>query len=547
MRLFLLSALLLLSSCHLFKDSDEGKISLSGDKKNLSILFSHNINGETHPCGCRHFPLGGLPQVAGLMQEIKKENHLIYIDSGDALFPSSGIPDTMAKSLAFQASNLAGALKDLGLYFMVPGDQDFALGVEFLKKTVIEKEIPLLLSNATAANPLPHKKWAQIKRGQHNVFLLGYVAPDTLKPDERPFFYGHETFLKTALALLKEKGYDQKNPFHRLIIVSHSGMENDQKMVEKYPQINWVIGAHSQSFTKFPKTSGNTQLVQVLSRNHYMGEIIISLNGNRTQDKYQLREIRDELRTKLSPNPYEAFIQKHKSKMSELQMLEQSLMEPQGTKDYLYSTANSCLECHQTQANFWGGTAHSIALGTLFHAKEENNQACIGCHTLGHNDPHGFQKLSDIVKLREDDEGMGADEKNKSQEDKKLETLKKQYLTEVKKLFVHTKDIREMSSDKIKVIKKKWDQLDDTHKVDFNFANVQCLNCHGQHVDHPFDNGARPTAQARRDDIQNRCLKCHNPDQSPEWYNRDKRGLPGKLNKEKFMGFYQKVSCPKID
>ena len=52
------------------KESAEN-IKLNG--KALHLIFSHNINGETHPCGCRNFPLGGLPQVAGFLAELNKD------------------------------------------------------------------------------------------------------------------------------------------------------------------------------------------------------------------------------------------------------------------------------------------------------------------------------------------------------------------------------------------------------------------------------------------------------------------------------------------
>ena len=67
-------AFFLLSSCSFIIEkfiNDESYDVVGLKKKKLSIVFSHNVHGETHPCGCRHFPLGGLPQVAGQIKSIK--------------------------------------------------------------------------------------------------------------------------------------------------------------------------------------------------------------------------------------------------------------------------------------------------------------------------------------------------------------------------------------------------------------------------------------------------------------------------------------------
>src|SRR5438105_2293853 len=121
---------LALSSCSdLAKmDQKESEKKKSLAPSNFSLVFSHNISGETHPCGCRNFPLGGLPQVAGLFADLSKKSEVFYVDTGDTFFPSTVIPSTMKDSLSFAANNLALGLEELGLKYFVPGDQDFALG-----------------------------------------------------------------------------------------------------------------------------------------------------------------------------------------------------------------------------------------------------------------------------------------------------------------------------------------------------------------------------------------------------------------------------------
>src|SRR6218665_3531436 len=108
MKKILLPLLLVLASCSYFIDTvDKGHVTKAPVEKKLSLVFSHNISGETHPCGCRNFPLGGLPQVAGLFADISKDSEIVYVDTGDTFFPSSVVPVTMKDSLTFAGENLA--------------------------------------------------------------------------------------------------------------------------------------------------------------------------------------------------------------------------------------------------------------------------------------------------------------------------------------------------------------------------------------------------------------------------------------------------------
>ena len=73
-----------------------------------------------------------------------------------------------------------------------------------------------------------------------------------------------------------------------------------------------------------------------------------------------------------------------------------------------------------------------------------------------------------------------------------------------------------------------------------NFANVQCLNCHNQHDEHPFNSDAPISHEQKMSQMQNRCITCHTAEQSPEWYGKDEKGLNEKVVAQKI----KKMSCP---
>jgi 2',3'-cyclic-nucleotide 2'-phosphodiesterase (5'-nucleotidase family) len=327
MKKILFPLILILASCSYYiAKVDEGSVTKAAVEKKLSLLFSHNISGETHPCGCRNFPLGGLPQVAGLFANISKDSELLYVDTGDTFFPSSVVPMTMKDSLTFAAENLALGLEQVGLKYFVPGDQDFAMGVGFLQGVANTRKFEFLIANLKDPTLLKHKNFAVIERNKSKIFLVGLVDPEVFNGPHASYFYTPEEAMPGIIEEITKAGYDKKNDYHRLVILSHAGIDPDEELARAYPFVDWIIGAHSQSFLRYSKDEGNVKMVQTLSKNHYIGDIKIDVNSKKQTDTYELHEVRDELERNLNPNPMRAFIDDHKTKMNPLQIKEQAKM-----------------------------------------------------------------------------------------------------------------------------------------------------------------------------------------------------------------------------
>jgi len=530
-----------IASCSFIAEIDnDGPVVRGLKSEKLNIVFSHNINGETHPCGCRHFPLGGLPQIAGKFSEIQKTGDFIYVDTGDTFFPSSSLPNSLKKSLTFAGRNLAKGLDEVGLNYFVPGDQDFAAGIGFLQEIANESKFEFLIANLKDPKTFKHKKWVKLQKGPNKIFIVGLVEASTLPYRYQNLFLPIKPSLEKSIEEIKKDGYDEKNQFHRLIVLSHSGIDEDTKLADKFPAIDWVIGAHTQSFIRFPIPQGKTKIVQALSRNHYFGHISIDLKNNRSQDKYEIHEVREELSKLLDPNPFNDFITNHKDEVGRIQIQEQDEMAGfASASTQKFNTAKSCTECHSTQASHWDKTPHALAYVTLVNAKEEHNMACIKCHALGVNNERGFSRRKDMVIFENE---------KKLSETGKLKQLKANYWKDLSKSFKSIKSVRGLSPEKIKAHNKAWNKIDEKYKVEHNFANVQCLNCHDKHYDHPFAISEKVlTGEAKYKKMKSKCISCHDPDQSPQWYDKDEKGLARKLNESYLLNKMKIIGCPKGD
>jgi hypothetical protein len=546
-RLHLIAAVLIfsVSSCRFIigrMEEDSGAIVTGVKSDTLTIAFSGNINGETHPCGCRHFPLGGLPQVAGQLHELAQKGQVVYVDAGDTFFPSSVIPSTITDSLSFAASNLAKGLDQLGLKLHVPGDQDFARGPDFYKDIIKGKKFVPLLSNLKDPASMPHRDHAVIEEGPHKIFLLGVIDPLIVPDSARALFTTPVDGIKKAINTIKKLGYDPANILHRLVLISHSGYEYDEYIAQQFPDFDWILGAHSQKFTQHPLEVGKTKIVQVLSRNHYLGLIKIDLKGDRSKDSYEIAEMREEMQDKLKPNPFTGFIADHKAQMAKIQQEEQSRFEIKLDPSVRMNTSARCLECHTDQGKHWERTPHSLAFVTLLNANEANNLSCVKCHSVGLDQPMGFDRSSDMIHFSPEKWREGND-----QDQARLDKLREAYMGDVKKAFGQVKSVRALSANELEKKSKQWLALDQKHGVTYNFMNVQCLNCHAQDQDHPFEqNPTKISRDERRAKIKDRCMECHDSDQSPEWYLKGPNGLPGAIDEVYIQKKIKEVGCPKI-
>lgn len=63
--------------------------------------------------------------------------------------------------------------------------------------------------------------------------------------------------------------------------------------------------------------------------------------------------------------------------------------------DKRFNGEQSCLICHEGEHVQWQTTAHGHAWETLVIKGEQNNPECIGCHSLGMDDPRGYKAHKD--------------------------------------------------------------------------------------------------------------------------------------------------------
>lgn len=521
-RFFLL--ILALSSCSKFIEKIDSDSKIKINEKgtdHFSLIFSNNISGETHPCGCRQFPLGGLPQVFGILGNEAKKAPIIYVDTGDSLFPLEITPPYMKESLPFTATHIAEAFQKLRLRYFVPGETDFASGIDFLNTLQDKHQFQILIANSKKTSPLKTKAWDTIEFAGNIYAFIGVVDP-ILYPQliSKHFENPYDAIAKS----IDEVNKKFKNKNIKFILLSHSGLDKDKTYAEKFKDLHWIIGSHTQSFLRQTHDVNNAKIVQVLSKNHYLGKIEFYTDFKK--EIYSLLEVRDETQNLVENNPMIPWLIDYKNKLSTVQEEEQKeLYKTSEHKTERRKTFNQCISCHEEQGDFWQKTPHALAYATLLNTKAHFNRDCISCHSVGFNKEDGFITPKDIVLFKEEDEKKS-----------------KAYWDEIESSFSMIKSVRNLLKKERDKKAKLWKKIDERYEVTHNFANVQCLHCHNQTNEHPFEFDKPESTK----DFKSTCLSCHTRDQAPQWYTKDAKGLPGDLDHEIFKIKLKEISCPKF-
>jgi len=487
----------------------------------VTLIYSNDVAAELEPCGCRENPYGGMVRKAGLLGTLGKEA-LIQVDAGNLLFKTGLIPGPLEKQSAVQARYVLQAHEKLAQDVSIPGDKDFALGVQFFTELVVKSKVKFLAANLRRKNGKAFLDGSVIleRPGTDGkvvkIAVIGLVGERLTWPKELSASSAVEAARKEIPRLRKKADF--------VIAVTHQGFDADQALAKKVSGIDIIVGGHSQTFLQEPfkvevAGASPTWIVQSSFRNQYVGIFpllkpeahrLVGLDaGYEAPDKST--PVREEIKKLV--DEFKASVAATNSEPSELSAA--GLRDSAGKK---YQTFPRCAECHWKQFDFWRKTSHANALAPLLKKQQLRNKACLGCHSVGLADPQGYSELDQIATLREPD----STEKPYSIED----------------LASWLSSVHGASSLKTEVKFTREDPAPSPIRRSISrlgtaFAPVQCENCHGPGENHPFSDGYKKAV------AQTTCLKCHTAEMAPKWY-----GLSGLPNEPVIAGKLKSISCP---
>ena len=252
---------------------------------NLTILFTNNTNGMTAPAP--GIEVGGLARRATVIKREKAAGTVLLFDGGDFMPTSPDLPRTR---------KVVAAMARMGYDAVAIGEAEFVNGLGYLRSLAGREALPLLSSNVKlckgdACSDMVRSSKV-IDAGKRKVAVFSCTDPDAFgfTPEERMkdgFWYVKLVDWKSPLkAFLDSK----RKEVDLVVVISHAGVEPDRKLAEEFPDIDVIIGAHSQTFMTSPMIVGKTQVVQAAGNGQYVGKLVIRWNddGKPAVESYEL-------------------------------------------------------------------------------------------------------------------------------------------------------------------------------------------------------------------------------------------------------------------
>ncbi|WP_346910292.1 bifunctional metallophosphatase/5'-nucleotidase [uncultured Roseibium sp.] len=266
----------------------------------LTILHTNDFHSRVEPInkydsGCSEEDnaegkcFGGYARLDTLINERRAaSNNSVLLDGGDQFQGSLFYTYYKGKVAAEMMNRLAYDA-------MTVGNHEFDDGPEVLRGFMDAVEFPVLMSNADVSK---EPKLADvlmpstvIERGGEKIGLIGLTPEDTgelSSPGKTIDFTDPAAAVKAQIAKLEAEGVN------KIIVLSHSGYDVDQKIAAAVSGIDVIVGGHSHTYLSnvSDKAKGpyptwvegpdghKTAIVQAASYGKFLGELQVTFDDN---------------------------------------------------------------------------------------------------------------------------------------------------------------------------------------------------------------------------------------------------------------------------
>ena len=233
----------------------------------ISILFTSNSNGAIENCHCPVAPLGGLEKRTLFIETYRRAHPgVLVVDGGDNFIDYhppevEAIITTAFRTARYDIINL--------------GDQDIAYGTDEYFQLQ-----PLMRDPAVPVT---------IKKDGITFSIMPVIHPAVTR------FYPEFIFNDIDL-----EGQDDKieawlesvAPQSFRILLSHSGFDQDQLYARRFPEIDLIIGGHSQTLLDTLTVVNGVPIAQAGGAAAYIGEVRFTRSGGEyAPSHYQLHAL----------------------------------------------------------------------------------------------------------------------------------------------------------------------------------------------------------------------------------------------------------------
>ncbi len=264
----------------------EKKIDFLMEEPVVRVLFTNNSNGKLEDCNCPNDPFGGLAERTGLIRSYRDKNgDILLLDSG-GYFGLSRVEHfgPLVLKLMEEMGYDACGISDQELYY---GLEKYLVFFDWFSDNIINASIHKVNGDSVFA------LYRIFVVNGVRIGITGIVSSEgTFKffPEERKDFTVEDpnvTLGRILPVLKKSSDY--------IIVISQMGVNMDKQVAEMWPDIDLIIGGHSQTLLKEAVNVSGCHIVQAGRNGGRVGEIILTFDKSKKVKNfsYNLLEVDD--------------------------------------------------------------------------------------------------------------------------------------------------------------------------------------------------------------------------------------------------------------
>lgn len=279
-------------------------VALPARAETLTILHTNDVHSRIEPisnfnntCSADEDAagacFGGTARLVAAVRSARDAtDNSILVDAGDQFQGS------LFYSL-YKGAAAAETMKALDYDSMTVGNHEFDDGADVLRSFIDAVEFPVLLANAdVSAEPALAgvlKPSTMIERAGEKIGLIGLAPADTAElasPGPNIRFFDPVEPVRRQVEELRADGVD------RIIVLSHSGYLEDQRIAAAVDGIDVIVGGHSHTLLAnaaedaeegaagpYPTwvttpDGGRTAIVQAYAYGKYLGRLDVTFDAN---------------------------------------------------------------------------------------------------------------------------------------------------------------------------------------------------------------------------------------------------------------------------
>ncbi|MCX7050004.1 MAG: bifunctional UDP-sugar hydrolase/5'-nucleotidase [Candidatus Sumerlaeota bacterium] len=230
--------------------------------RSLVILHINDFHARLLPeaTGADAKVKGGAANISAFIHQTRgHRTDVLVFDAGDM---TQGTP----VSTIFKGKPIFEVWNTMGIDFATFGNHEFDYGVDMTREYLAIARFPFLSANGDVDGKLLGDGATTI--ALINGIKVGLIALTTAQSVRQP----HLTILDAEQALRKYLP-ELKSRADIIILLSHLGIERDEELAHKLPEINVIVGGHSHTPIQQPRRVEHTLIVQAGAYGQYVGEL----------------------------------------------------------------------------------------------------------------------------------------------------------------------------------------------------------------------------------------------------------------------------------